>query len=471
MGAPEFAIAIIAALASVAAALAYAVLSREKPSFFAAKVLSWASAIGFGSLGVIWGSTNSTVTLGWRVAAAASLGAVVAAALTWVLADISGQPKRTVEPSDTAAVARLAELGWTVKPGQDDYLFEIAGQSLPSMEQSAGYFKQLKKPFRLHFQSVKGLQGLHNLADAEGCATIEINAGEFTDLSELTDFKHLTKLILSQVPLNGIGTVETAPLATLVNLVELNLNMTRVRDVDFLSSLPALKMLYLGQTLIRDITPASTLRSLELLEIRGTRVTDLQPLEKSEHLRELWIGGEQIPSIVNLSSLGSLKRLSVIEQRAADLTPIGSLTGLEDLWIWGLPQFDLSPIRHLDHLRNLQLSGLGFNTTSPVRDVQAISTLKTLRALTLGSLQINDLSFLQGLDNLEELNLNTLPIASITLLGTLPSLKKLSLVGTFVVDVSPLLELPKLSEINVIRTPARVDVLSELERRGVKVTR
>jgi hypothetical protein len=54
MGGPEFAIAVIGALASVAAAFVYAVLSREKPSLFAAKVLSWVSAIGFGSLGVIW---------------------------------------------------------------------------------------------------------------------------------------------------------------------------------------------------------------------------------------------------------------------------------------------------------------------------------------------------------------------------------------------------------------------------------
>jgi hypothetical protein len=193
--APEFAIAVIGALASVAAALAYAVLSRDKPSFLAAKVLSWVSAIGFGSLGVIWGSTNSTYVLGWRVAASALLGAVVAATLTWVLADIGGQSKRTVEPSDTSAVAHLAELGWTVKPSQEDYLFEIAGQSLPPMQQSAAYFKQLKKPFRLHFQSVKELKGLHYLADAEGCAAMEINAGEFTDLSELAGFKHLTKLI------------------------------------------------------------------------------------------------------------------------------------------------------------------------------------------------------------------------------------------------------------------------------------
>lgn len=93
MSAPEFAMLVIAALASVAAGLVYAMLARDKPGFVAAKVLSWASALGFGSLGVIWGATNITYPLGWRVVAGAALGAIVCGALVWALADISGQSK------------------------------------------------------------------------------------------------------------------------------------------------------------------------------------------------------------------------------------------------------------------------------------------------------------------------------------------------------------------------------------------
>jgi hypothetical protein len=321
MGAPEFAMTVIGGLASVAAGLVYTMISRENAQIPAAKACAWLSAIGFGSLGVIWGSTNANYSLGLRVAAAASVAAVVAGALTWIIADINGQSKGPVAPSDTEAVARLTELGWTVRPSKEDYIFEIAGQSLPAMQPSAAYFKQLRKPFRLHFQSVKGLEGLHYLADAEGCKTIEISAGEFTDISELGNLTHLTKLVISQVPLSGVGTVDGSPLASLINLEELNLNITRVRAVDFLSSLTHLKTLYLIQTLITDIDPISAIGTLEHLDIRGTRVTDLQPVRQNQRLRELSIGGEQIPGLTALTTLKNLKRLSVIEQRNVDLSP------------------------------------------------------------------------------------------------------------------------------------------------------
>jgi hypothetical protein len=38
-----------------------------------------------------------------------------------------------------------------------------------------------------------------------------------------------------------------------------------------------------------------------------------------------------------------------------------------------------------------------------------------------------------------------------------------------VADVSPLLDLPNLSELMLLRTPAREDVVKELQRRGVTV--
>ena len=184
-----------------------------------------------------------------------------------------------------STVARLAELGWTVKPGQNDVLFEVVDRSLPPMKESASYFAQLHKPFRLHFQQVNGLEGLHYLADMKDCAKIEINAGEFTDISELRGFGYLTSLIISQVPLNGVGIVDPAALSSLPNLEELNLNHTRIRSADFLASLTKLKTLNLGQTLISDISPISGLNLLENLEIRDTRVTDLRPLDQNKNLK------------------------------------------------------------------------------------------------------------------------------------------------------------------------------------------
>jgi hypothetical protein len=103
MPAPDFAMLVLAALASVAAGFAYSMLLRANPRFRAAKVLSWVSALGFWSVGVIWGATASVYPLGWRMAAAGAAGAVVSAALVWVIADINSQSK----PPPTVANNRI----------------------------------------------------------------------------------------------------------------------------------------------------------------------------------------------------------------------------------------------------------------------------------------------------------------------------------------------------------------------------
>src|SRR2546423_1325285 len=105
------------------------------------------------------------------------------------------QAART-DVTQTGAVEGLSRLGWTVKPEADHILFEIALKPLPPMKETADYFRRLHKPFRFHFQSITDIQGLHELADIPECTKIEINAGEFTDISELRGFSNLTTLII-----------------------------------------------------------------------------------------------------------------------------------------------------------------------------------------------------------------------------------------------------------------------------------
>jgi hypothetical protein len=374
-----------------------------------------------------------------------------------------------------SAIARLTELGWTVKPSPSGTQFEVVGRALPPMEESAKYFARLSNPFWLHLQSVTGLEGLHFLAGVAACKRIEINAGEFTDISELRGFTHLDSLVISQVPLSGPGTVDASALASLTHLTNLGLNSTRVRNVEFLSSLTRLRTLNIGQTLVGDISPLAKLPSLEALDIRGTRVVDLQPLSYDHNLKELSIGGLQIPGLISFVNLETLKKLTIIleQQPGLDLTPVGSLTSLESLMIWApmSGELDVAPLRSLVKLRSLALSGAGFfRPLTAIANIDAMADLTDLRTLTLGSLQLTDIAFVAKLTKLEELNINEMPISSIEPLRNLKSLKKVSLNRTGVVDISPLLELPALTTLTVGRTPARSDVLGELERRGVKVT-
>lgn len=383
--------------------------------------------------------------------------------------DQLASPLGDVTKSSSAPIARLAELGWTVTP-QPDRLQFSAQQTLPPMAQSAELFRQLHRPFVLVLQQLSSLDGLRYLADIQECSEISVGAGEFTDVSELRGFVHLTKLSISQTPLNGHGILDASPLSALINLHELNLGMSRIKDANFVSGMSQLEKLYLGQTLIAELPSLSSLAQLRYLAIRGTRVVDLRPLRQSLLLEELEIGGAQVAALGSLSHLDNLKRLTMIEQGEVELEAIGSLASLENLFVWGPPRIDLSAIAQLRKLKNLSISGLGFGPVTSVTNAESISRLSSLEVLSLGGLQLNELDFVSRLERLSELNLNELPVASIEPVRSLLSLKKISLTSTRVVDLTPLINLPALEEVRIMRTPARADVVSILEKRGVKVT-
>jgi Leucine-rich repeat (LRR) protein len=131
---------------------------------------------------------------------------------------------------------------------------------------------------------------------------------------------------------------------------------------------------------------------------------------------------------------------------------------------------DAAALRQLNKLKTLIITGFGFGSNTIIANAQAIAELKDLGSLTLGGLQLTNLDFLAELQNLTELNLNELPITSIEPVRRLRSLKKISLTSIQVVDISPLADLPTLAEVRIMRTPARSDVVSLLQRRGIQVT-
>jgi internalin A len=210
------------------------------------------------------------------------------------------------------------------------------------------------------------------------------------------------------------------------------------------------------------------------LSVSGPRITDLRPLSHNDNLSELKIGAPQIPGLIDLAHLKSLKKLSIIieQQQNLNLDPVGVLTSLELLWIWAPNggQLDVAPLRSLANLRSLSLIGGSLPyLLSSITNIETIGGLTELRTLLISSFPVNNLAFVAKLMNLEELNINQMPISSIEPVRDLKSLKKLSLNLTAVVDISPLLDLPALTELTVGRTPARSDLLAQLEQRGVKV--
>lgn len=377
------------------------------------------------------------------------------------------------DPSATSAsaIAALARLGWTVKTTAEAIQFEVVSAPLPSMEKSSEYFVQLDRPFKLRLQSVLSLEGLHRLANVPSCVDIEISAGEFTDISELRDFSHLTRLVILQVPLNGTGVVDPSILSSLTALQELQLNDTRISNLKFLPHMPNIERLWIRNTLVEDSTPLYTSEALKYLNIRGTRIVGLKPLSQNKHLKELHIGARQVQSLLDLANVSTLTDLQVfLDRDAVNMSPVGHLSQLEALWIWGpRSHLDISSLQNLTKLKSFTLMGLSFPGLLNVAGFDALGRLTEMKQIVLGHLQISDISFMALLKNLEEIDLRQLPITTIEPLRALKNLRVLTLNQTHTVDISPLLDAKKLEQLTVVRTPARSDILAELQRRGVTV--
>ena len=385
---------------------------------------------------------------------------------------LSNVPAEPSHSETGGPIENLARLGWNIKTDDKGALiFEIVAKPLPNMKESAVYFRVLQKQFQFNLQQVSSINGLALLSGVNNCVRLEIGASDIEDTAELRGLTSLRTLVISQTPFTVRHELNIGALASLVELESLSLNMSRVTNIEPLRKLTKLTSLSIGGSLVRDLSPIERLTGLKSLDVRDSGVTDMSAIGGDDSLEELSVDQKQVPSLVHLSRLTKLNKLTIIAQVPVEMAAVGTLSNLRSLFIWGPPLIDLSPLRKLGKLANLQVSGLGFTAgRSVVSDVDAIGELVQLRTLTLAQLQIDSLRFLAQLNGLAELNLNGLPIGSMPELAHLTFLKRISLVDVPVVDITPLLSLSNLEQVTLLRTPARADVISELERRGVKVT-
>jgi Leucine-rich repeat (LRR) protein len=213
----------------------------------------------------------------------------------------------------------------------------------------------------------------------------------------------------------------------------------------------------------------SGIDELTTLGISAGTFNDISEI-KDLNLVELGVGVGQIPSLVNLANLPNLSKLRIIAQGNVDLGPVGTLSNLEYLWVWaGVSRFDIAPLHNLTKLRDFTLSVLGIGRRAAVDNIGTLGDFTELRRITISDIQITDLEFLKNANHLEEINLSDLPISSLEPLSGLKELKRVSINALPIVDISPLMDLPELTELRILRTPARADMLSALQRRGVKV--
>lgn len=232
------------------------------------------------------------------------------------------------------------------------------------------------------------------------------------------------------------------------NVRSLNLSGTDISDYKFLSLMPELVSLDLGNNRNFDnegLIAISSLTKLKKLVIAGTSVDDLSGISELIDLESLNISETDIVSIEPIKNLVNLKELQAYELAEDDedaeynFDALSYFTKMETLDITEVPLKNIDFVENMPNIRNLSIDETGISDISKlannvelrelriggneISDISSLSTLSNLTVLEANNNDINDLSPLKNLINLNTLSVKNNHIDNLDALGKLTNLK------------------------------------------------
>ena len=336
--------------------------------------------------------------------------------------------------------------------------------------------------------NLEGNSQISDLTPLSGLNTLESLAlpipSEVTDLSPIAGLSGLKTLSIQEnqsnaQPVSKIG--DYSPIASLKNLEQLDLSVTNLKDLSFVSGLSGLKSLSLvGSLALPDLTALKDLSQLETLDIYAGGLGNPAGIEGLTQLRHLELGNEstafQMRDLSVLSGLVNLEYLRVDADGLESFHGMEQLANLKEAYFYGSSAIyqDVSPLAGLSGLRELTM-GSAARSLEPLRNLtgltklsiagnacpEAFQSLEPLSGLTgLQSLDVQfcrstviDLAPLAGLTQLSSLSVESFspsdPVENLSALSGLTGLKNLVLNLPSLTDLSPLASLTALQNASI----------------------
>ena len=391
--------------------------------------------------------------------------AVTAAALALgvnVLLSGGGQEGRG---SETAASLAESEAPKVTIAGQE---YSTALEQLDLSEQnltdgdliSLGEMTNLKE---LNLEGNSQISDLTPLAKLDSLESLLLPIpSEVTDLSPIAGLGSLKTLSIQENQSNAqpVSKIEDySPIASLENLEKLDLSVTNLKDLSFVSGLGNLKSLYLvGSLALPDLTALKGLSQLETLNISAGGLGNPAGIEGMAQLRHLELSNES--TAFQMEDLSILSGMTQLEYLRLDADGISSFQGMEQLanlkeaYFWGssATYLDLAPLAGLTKLQILRLPGRSGGSGIAPYNGDGLAGLSGLRELTMDS-AVQSLEPLRNLTGLTKLSIggNSCPGAfqSLEPLSGLTGLKNLVLNLPSLTDLSPLSSLTGLQSANI----------------------
>ena len=216
------------------------------------------------------------------------------------------------------------------------------------------------------------------------------------DLTGLEHAHNLRELNLGHEYISGQGYVNSntisnfSPLKGLAQLTTLNLSVSTLSDVSFLSGLTQLTYLYLDNNAITNLSPLAGLTQLTSLGLSGNTIADMSSLRGLTQLTYLYLGNNTLSDISVLSELTQLRYLHLGSNAIADVSPLMGLTQLTSLNLYSNAITDVSVLAELSQLIVLDLR---YNTITDIAPLVGLNLTGTQWNSTGLYLERNPLSY------------------------------------------------------------------------------
>ncbi len=220
-------------------------------------------------------------------------------------------------------------------------------------------------------------------------------------------------------------------------------NKWGIQDIEPLSYLPNLAILYLHMNKVSNLAPLHKLNNLMLLDISSNEISDISPIHRLNNLKTLAFASNRFSTIAPILKLFSIEELYLDNNQVVDLQPLKKLTSLRILNCKHNKIKDLEPLKKLTSLTSLDFS------YNKVNDLQPIENVKSLIHLAFTDNKITDLSPIENLTNLVFLSFGGNKVADLTPIKNLTGLKTLALSGNLISDLRPIEKLADLTFLNL----------------------
>ena len=266
----------------------------------------------------------------------------------------------------------------------------------------------------LNLEENPGISDLTPLADLTGLEELYLpSPSAIQDLSPLARLGNLQRLTFTGNWNDGAQPTSSiqdfTPIAGLTKLTRLDLVVTNVSDLSFLSNLKELRILrFFGDVTSEDFTDLAELENLEELRFSGTGLQSVSGVENLTKLRSLKIyDNSDTLYMEDLSALAGLTELQELRLDASGLKSfhgIENMTGLQEAEFYGddASFADVEPLRNLTSLQVLVMPMRSRECTAPY-DGSALAALTNLTDLRMDR-GIASLEPLRNLTNLRHLD-------------------------------------------------------------------